>query len=1058
MRQSLLALAVLSASLPCLTQTLPAPPVVKATGTTPSFTDEAVVVERDDVVYRYAGDGTGSKVETAIFRVQSNAALQSFGVLSFPYASGNRHLDIVYARVRKPDGTVVETPVTDAQDQPAQVTQIAPMYSDLHLKQIPIRSLAVGDKLEFQTRLTQQQPEVPGEFWGQENFGAGIVCLERSIELRVPKQKPITVYSPEHTPEISESGDERVYRWAGSQLRPTSAKDDDDAPKDKTPPVAWTTFPSWEAVGVWYRGVIAGRDAVTPALQAKADELTANAKTDTEKVRALYEYVSTHNHYIGIDFGIGRYQPHTAAEVMTNQYGDCKDKHTLLAALLRAKGFQVSAVLIGAGIEMNEKVPMPAAFNHLITLVDVGGEKVWLDATPEVAPYRALLAMLRDKEALVVPATGEPGLRKTPAELPFPAVNRYEVKAELDKAGSLKGHVEVSLRGDSEILMRLAARQIARTQWDALSQGYQTGSGYDGTASATTLDPSDDTSGPWHMRYDFAKSPYGDWENYRIGSLLPNEDLPTVDEKKPPKTEIELGGPRTQLALSTIHLPEGYSADLPDAVHLKSAFATIDKTYQLKDGSMISELKLEILTAKVPAADWKVYKKFLDDIGQAPWIQLTATSLHAKEKGLPPAGENNSSAAALVHQVHDAIVAKDYDLARKKSDEAVAINDKQGYVWSQRGYLAGLRNDYDESAIDYERELKQHPEAVDQYPGLIYAEGKAGKKAEQRESLLAYAKAEPNKDAVVLFVGSSLLAADNVADAVDVYRAGVKAIPENKRVQVELASALLRADKPDEAVTVVKAALDGSSDPDVLNGGAYVLAGQKTELPLAESSSRKAVDLLETESTQTVLTSVNARSFRRVVLLSASWDTLGWIYFAEGKNDLAEEYVRAAWMSDGHEEVGMHLGEILEKKGDLVQAMRIYEMALSGRQGNSTTPVMNELHTRVEGLKKQGVKSQYAHADSVLQEQRTFHIPRSAGLKGSAIFFAQVSGVKTEKMGFISGDEPLRGLGEVLAHLDLRLAVPKDSHALLLRSGVLFCTTQPTCEFVLTPPESANVK
>jgi hypothetical protein len=193
-------------------------------------------------------------------------------------------------------------------------------------------------------------------------------------------------------------------------------------------------------------------------------------------------------------------------------------------------------------------------------------------------------------------------------------------------------------------------------------------------------------------------------------------------------------------------------------------------------------------------------------------------------------------------------------------------------------------------------------------------------------------------------------------------------------------------------------------------------------------------------------------------LLSASWDTLGWIYFAEGKNDLAEEYVRAAWMSDGHEEVGMHLGEILEKKGDLVQAMRIYEMALSGRQGNSTTPVMNELHTRVEGLKKQGVKSQYAHADSVLQEQRTFHIPRSAGLKGSAIFFAQVSGVKTEKMGFISGDEPLRGLGEVLAHLDLRLAVPKDSHALLLRSGVLFCTTQPTCEFVLTPPESANVK
>lgn len=58
----------------------------------------------------------------------------------------------------------------------------------------------------------------------------------------------------------------------------------------------------------------------------------------------------------------------------------------------------------------------------------------------------------------------------------------------------------------------------------------------------------------------------------------------------------------------------------------------------------------------------------------------------------------------------------------------------------------------------------------------------------------------------------------------------------------------------------------------------------------------------------------------------------------------------------------------------------------------------------------------------------------------------------------LSGDEELRGLGQSLGHLDLGLAVPKNSHALLLRSGVLFCSTESTCEFVLTPPQSANVK
>ena len=170
-----------------MTQTSAAPVPAKTTDSPIRYADEAAVVERDDVVYRYAQDATGTKLETAVMRIQSSAALQSASVLNFPYASDNQSLEIVYARVRKPDGAVVDTPVSDAQDQPAQVTTIAPMYSDLHLKQLPIRSLTVGDKLEFQLRLTQRQPEIPGEFWGQENFGAGIIFLERSIELHLPK-------------------------------------------------------------------------------------------------------------------------------------------------------------------------------------------------------------------------------------------------------------------------------------------------------------------------------------------------------------------------------------------------------------------------------------------------------------------------------------------------------------------------------------------------------------------------------------------------------------------------------------------------------------------------------------------------------------------------------------------------------------------------------------------------------------------------------------------------------------------------------------------------------
>jgi tetratricopeptide (TPR) repeat protein len=586
------------------------------------------------------------------------------------------------------------------------------------------------------------------------------------------------------------------------------------------------------------------------------------------------------------------------------------------------------------------------------------------------------------------------------------------------------------------------------------------GSGFNGKANSVVLDAGDDLSVPWAMRYGYTQDAWSEWKSYQIGSLLPNVNLPSIDEKKPPKEEINFGGRHIQTAKSTVRLPAGYSVELPDAIHLKTTFATFDQTYRIENGSLVSEFKLEILKGKVEAAEWKSVKKLADDVGTQPWIQLTSKDRVTGETGPPLASESSSAAALLVHQTHDAIVAKDFVLAQKKSDQVIAINDKQAYAWSQRGWLAWQHHNLNEAAEDYERELRQHPEEGDQYPDLIRLERSLGRSSEERKYLLAYARAVPDNAQAVLFAGSQLLAANYVDDAVEVYRAGVKALPDNRTIEVGLGSALLWAGKKEEALPIVENALDGTSDANVLNSGAYALVshGSSASLPLAERSALKAVELLEAESAGTTLESVNAGAFRRTNLLLATWDTLGWVYFAEGKDTLAEEYVRASWRNAAHGEEGLHMGEILEKKGDDLGAMRVYEMALSRTGANSATPVTTELHSRVEGLKKKGVAAQDAHPDRSLQDQRTYHVPRPTGAKGSGVFVVQVSATKTEKMAMVSGDDIIRGLGDRLSQLDLGLSVPKESHALLLRSGVLFCSTEPTCEFVLTPPESANIK
>jgi hypothetical protein len=453
------------------------------------YSAEAAVVERWETVYRYNANGTGTKETTVAIRLQSDAALRQFGVVSLPFASGTEHIELDYVRVRRPDGGVAETPVTDAMEIPAEVTRQAPFYSDLKQMQIPVRSLRVGDVLEYRAREVQTKADAPDAFWGQERMADELVVLSQVLELRVPKTKQVTVWSPRNKPEVTEDGAERVYRWRGSHLEPTAGKEADarreadkgkilpeedavDAREGKLPTVAWTTFPSWEAVGAWYQGLEADRAVADAEVKAKTRELTAGKQTEEEKARAIYGYVSSQIRYIGVAFGVGRYQPHTAGEVLRNQYGDCKDKHTLLATMLKEAGLRPSAVLIGAGLRFNEAVPSPGAFNHLITTVPVGSGTVWLDATQEVAPYRMLLFALRDRRGLVVPDTGTGHIERTPAALPFAAKDEFRSVATLDKEGTALSRITMNFRGDAELFVREIVHQVSPGQYDELMQRF----------------------------------------------------------------------------------------------------------------------------------------------------------------------------------------------------------------------------------------------------------------------------------------------------------------------------------------------------------------------------------------------------------------------------------------------------------------------------------------------------------------------------------------------------------------------------------------------------------
>jgi len=91
-----------------------------------------------------------------------------------------------------------------------------------------------------------------------------------------------------------------------------------------------------------------------------------------------------------IELGIHGWKPFKASEVHRRRYGDCKDKATLLAALLRDNGIDATITLVRTsdrGVLPPDHATM-WAFNHAITYVP--SQDLFLDGTAGVSGSREL--------------------------------------------------------------------------------------------------------------------------------------------------------------------------------------------------------------------------------------------------------------------------------------------------------------------------------------------------------------------------------------------------------------------------------------------------------------------------------------------------------------------------------------------------------------------------------------------------------------------------------------------------------------------------------------------
>jgi transglutaminase-like putative cysteine protease len=209
-----------------------------------------------------------------------------------------------------------------------------------------------------------------------------------------------------------------------------------------------STTPDWHAVSKWYAGVCQPHlDATSPAMKKTVDDLTADAKTDMDRIKAVFYHVSKKIRYMGLTPEKDRpgFEPHDVSLTFANKYGVCRDKAALLVAMLHVAGFKSYPVLMSVGSKKDPDVPDPF-FNHAIVGVELKkGDYVLMDPTAENT--KELLPSYEcDQSYLVSRPEGEV-IRTSPIIPPEENMMRIKTTAKLNAAGALEAQSKLSFEG-----------------------------------------------------------------------------------------------------------------------------------------------------------------------------------------------------------------------------------------------------------------------------------------------------------------------------------------------------------------------------------------------------------------------------------------------------------------------------------------------------------------------------------------------------------------------------------------------------------------------------------
>ncbi|MGB6430726.1 MAG: DUF3857 and transglutaminase domain-containing protein, partial [Candidatus Acidiferrales bacterium] len=519
-------------------------------------------------------------------------------------------------------------------------------FDDVRVQILQAPEPEPGNVIGFEYEI-HTQPDLLQEEW---DFQGEDPVRQGHYTLEIPAGWEFNAHWINHADVAAQQDGQNAWHWDLQDV--PGVEPEEDAPPEEAlegraildfvpndPALRAKTLDSWKDFGLWYDHIIAGRRDDSPDIEAKVKELTASAPTSLDKIRAITVWMQSQIRYFAIEIGIGGHQPHPASLVFANRYGDCKDKATLLGAMLKDAGIDSYYVVIEdqRGVIRPEDPPWDG-FDHVIVAIrlpaDVPlsnmyasykdpqlGTLLFFDPTNEFVPLGYLPWYLQDNYGMLVSDQGGELV-----ELPLlpPATNRLLRFAEfsLNETGTLQGDVKEMRWGFPAAQRREQIRQAtAKDPGADVLESYLSQFVPGANLTQATAENMDDTSQTLVLNYQFVAPNYaqasGDLLLVRPRVMGEESNGLLEDTSKPRKYPVDLEVAESVSDIFEIALPAGYVVDeLPPPAKAEYSFGSYTSKVEC-DGKVLRYTRtMQINSVLVPTAQLDDLKNFYEKIAQ----------------------------------------------------------------------------------------------------------------------------------------------------------------------------------------------------------------------------------------------------------------------------------------------------------------------------------------------------------------------------------------------------------------------------------------------------------